>query len=564
MSFRTRLFLAILVAVLLPLAALTLGVRREMDRRLTREYEARVAAAATALEASLARESANVAARLRALVSELGGDNRFRLAIVQNDPASRRYLLNYAEGAMRLSGLAMLQLQDSTGRILSSGHFRNQFDQLQPELPRILSGLADSLVLVRTRTPDTTLLALTRIDSVRLAGKRVSLVGGIEARHWLQATPQLGGDIATGIVYPGASPQPAAAERVIREVQLPFLDLLHPAVRIDTARLQVTQSLETVNALRRDVTRWVLVALALTLAAAVLCAAWLSSRISRPLRELSEKTAAIDLDRLDQSFETGRTDEFGALSRLLGAMTDRLRASSARLREAERRVAVGDLARQVNHDIKNGLVPIRNVLRHLAQVAAESPDSLPGIFAARRATLESSVEYLDTLARNYDRLSPGAERRRCEINGIVAEVLRNTGPQDGRVRAQLADALPSVLGDGLMIRRVLENLVGNALDSVAARPEGSVTVVTEPVAGSTGADRIRITVADTGAGMTREQLERAFDDFYTTKTGGTGLGLSIVRRLILDLNGTLKVETEPGVGTRVMVELPVAQQEAAG
>jgi signal transduction histidine kinase len=465
---------------------------------------------------------------------------------------------------MRLSGLALLQLQDSAGRILSSGHFRNQFDQLQPELPRILSGLADSLVLVRTRTPDTTLLALTRIDSVRLAGRRVSLVGGIEARRWLQATPQLSGDIATGIAYPGAPPQPAAAERVIREVQLPFLDLLHPAVRIDTARLQVTQSLETVNALRRDVTRWVLVALALTLAAAVLCAAWLSSRISRPLRELSEKTAAIDLDRLDQSFETGRTDEFGALSRLLGAMTDRLRASSARLREAERRVAVGDLARQVNHDIKNGLVPIRNVLRHLAQVAAENPDSLPGIFAARRATLESSVEYLDTLARNYDRLSPGAERRRCEINGIVAEVLRNTGPRDGRVRAQLADALPSVLGDGLMIRRVLENLVGNALDSVAARPEGSVTVVTEPVAGSTGADRIRITVADTGAGMTREQLERAFDDFYTTKTGGTGLGLSIVRRLILDLNGTLKVETEPGVGTRVLVELPVAQQEAAG
>jgi signal transduction histidine kinase len=563
-SFRTRLFLAILVAVLLPLAALTLGVRREMDRRLIREYETRVEAAASALEASLALESANVAARLRALVSELGADNRFRLAIVQNDPASRRYLLNYAEGAMRLSGLALLQVQDSAGRILSSGHFRNQFDQLQPELPRILSGLADSLVLVRTRTPDTTLLALTRIDSLRLAGRRVILVGGIEARHWLEATPQLGGDIATGIAYPGAPPQPAATERVIREVQLPFLDLLHPAVRIDTARLQVTQSLETVNALRRDVTRWVLAALALTLAAAVLCAAWLSSRVSRPLRELSEKTAAIDLDRLDQSFETGRTDEFGALSRLLGAMTDRLRASSARLREAERRVAVGDLARQVNHDIKNGLVPIRNVLRHLAQVAAESPDSLPGIFADRRATLESSVEYLDTLARNYDRLSPGSERRLCEINGIVAEVLRNTGPRDGRVRAQLADALPSVLGDGLMIRRVLENLVGNALDSVAARPEGSVTVVTEPVAGSPGAGRIRITVADTGAGMTREQLERAFDDFYTTKPGGSGLGLSIVRRLILDLNGTLKVETEPGEGTRVMVELPVAPREVAG
>lgn len=564
MSFRTRLFLAILLAVLLPLAALALGVRREMERRLTREYEARVAAAASTLEAGLARESANIAARLRALASEVGGDNRFRLAVVQNDSASRRYLLNYAEEAMRLSGLALLQLQDNAGRILSSGHFRNQFDRLQPELPRILSSLADSLVLVRTRTPDTTLLALTRIDSLQVAGRRVTLVGGIEARHWLEATPQPGDDIATAIAYPGAPPEPAAAERVVREVQLPFLDLLAPAVRIDTAQLRVTQSLETVNVLRRDVTRWVLVALALTLAVAVLCAAWLSSRISRPLRELSEKTATIDLDRLDQSFETGRTDEFGALARLLGAMTDRLRASSARLRDAERRVAVGDLARQVNHDIKNGLVPIRNVLRHLAQVAAESPETLPGIFVARRATLESSVEYLDTLARNYDRLSPGAERRLCEVNAIVAEVLRNTGPQDGRVRAQLADGLPSVLGDGLMIRRVLENLVGNALDTIAARPEGSVTVATEPVPGSAGAERIRITVVDTGAGMTREQLDRAFDDFYTTKPGGSGLGLSIVRRLILDLNGTLKVETEPGVGTRVIVELPVAQPGVTG
>jgi signal transduction histidine kinase len=564
MSFRTRLFLAILLAVLLPLAALAFGVRREMDRRLTRQYEARVVAAAANLEAALARESAEVAARLRALVSELGEDNRFRLAIVQNDPASRRYLLNYAEAAMRLSGLALLQFQDSAGRILSSGHFRNQFDRLQPELPRALSSLADSLVLVRTRTPDTTLLALARIDSLRLAGRRVTLVGGIEARHWLEAPPQPGGDIATAIALPGAPPEPAAAARVVREVRLHFLDLLAPAVRLDSAQLRVTQSLETVNALRRDVTRWVLVALALTLAVAVLGAAWLSSRISRPLRELSEKTAAIDLDRLDQSFETGRTDEFGALARLLGAMTDRLRASSARLREAERRVAVGDLARQVNHDIKNGLAPIRNVLRHLAQVAAESPQSLPGVFAARRATLESSVEYLDTLARNYDRLSPGAARRLCEVNDIVAEVLRNTGPQDGRVRAQLADRLPSVLGDGLMIRRVLENLVGNALDSIVSRPEGGVTLVTEPVANSTGADRIRITVADTGAGMTREQLERAFDDFYTTKPGGSGLGLSIVRRLILDLNGTLKIETEPGVGTRVIVELPVAQPGTAG
>jgi signal transduction histidine kinase len=58
--------------------------------------------------------------------------------------------------------------------------------------------------------------------------------------------------------------------------------------------------------------------------------------------------------------------------------------------------------------------------------------------------------------------------------------------------------------------------------------------------------------------MSREQLDRAFDGFYTTKDGGTGLGLSIVRRLVLDLGGTLRVDTGPGEGTRVTVELPAA------
>ena len=558
MSFRTRLFLAIGLAVVIPLGALAFGVRREMDRRLTREYESRVAAALASVETDLARASGAVGLRLRSLVGDLAGDNRFRLAIVQAQPSSRRYLLDYAGEAMRLAGLSTLQIQDSTGRILSSGHFRNQFDQRQPELPQTLSRLPDTLVLVRSRTPDSTLVALTRMDSFTLAGRRFTVVGGVDLERQLQARIP-GSDLAVTVAYPGDRPQPSSGQVVVREFELPFLDLAGPGgVRLDTADLRVTQSLTTLAALRRDVTRWVLLVLALTLGAALAGAAWLSSRISRPLRELSEKTAAIDLDRLDQSFDSDRSDEIGALSRLLGAMTQRLRASSSRLREAERRAAVGDLARQVNHDIKNGLAPIRNVLRHLEQVLEERPQSLPGVFAERRGTLDSSVEYLDTLARNYDRLSPGPDRRPSAVNPIISEVLRNAGAAGSRLRADLGNELPLALGDGLMIRRVLENLVGNALDSIAGRTDGAVTVSSELVRAGEAAGRIRIVVADTGPGMTREQLDQAFDDFYTTKPGGTGLGLSIVRRLVLDLNGTLRVETEPGAGTRVLFELPAA------
>ncbi|HEV7515436.1 MAG TPA: HAMP domain-containing sensor histidine kinase [Thermoanaerobaculia bacterium] len=558
MSFRTRLFLAIVFAVVLPLAALALGVRREMERRLTSEYEGRVTAAAAVVESDLARESGMVAERLGALGRDLARDNRFRLAALQGQPGARSYLLDYAGDAMHLSGLSLLQLQDSAGRILSSGHFRNEFDQLQPELPRLLAATAGTMTLVRTRTAEAPLLALARLDSFRVAGRRFTLIGGIEAKDQLGRLA-LGRDLGVTLVYPGAEPVESAGARVVRELPLPYVDLLRgPVAGLDTARFVVTQSLATLDALRQGVNRWFLLALGLTVALAVVVAAWLSSRVSRPIRDLARKTEAIDLDRLDQSFESERSDEIGALSRLLGAMTDRLRTSSARLREAERRAAVGDLARQVNHDIKNGLAPIRNVLRHLSQVLRQDPGLLPSAFEDRRSTLDSSVEYLETLARNYARLSPGVERQPCDVNAIVRQVLRNTAGDGTGLRLELTEQLPIILGDGLMLRRVLENLVNNAIDSVTGRPGALVSVSTEPAGKPAGAAGVRITVSDTGPGMTRAELDRAFDDFYTTKPQGTGLGLSIVRRLILDLSGTLRLESEPGAGTRVVVELPAA------
>lgn len=562
MSFRTRLLLALVLAVLVPLGALAYGVRREMERRLTAEYEGRVTSMVSVVEADLDRESRALAGRLAALGSELAGSDRFRLAAVRGEPSSRRYLLDYAGEAMRVSGLSLLQIQDSGGRILSSGHFRNEFDRLQPELPRLLAG-AGRMTLVRTRTPEAPLLALTRVDSFQLGGKRFTVVGGVAAEGRLLDRLVPDGDLAVALEYPGKEPAPSAGSRVLRQIQLPYVDLLSErGTTIDTARFVVTQSLGTLEELQRSVDRWFLVALALTVGVALIGAAWLSSRISRPLRELAQKTSEIDLDRLDQSFQSERSDEIGALSRLLGAMTERLRMSSTRLREAERRAVVGDMARQVNHDIKNGLAPIRNVLRHLSQVVRQDPGLLPGVFEDRRATLESSVDYLETLARNYARLSPGLERRPCDVNAIIDQVIRNTSSDGTELRASLGERIPHVLGDTLMLRRIIENLVGNAVDSLMGRRGGTVTVSTEAI-GDNDAARVRITVADTGPGMSRDQLDRVFDDFYTTKPGGTGLGLSIVRRLILDLNGTLRIETEPGAGTRVMVELPTGPAGSA-
>jgi len=345
---------------------------------------------------------------------------------------------------------------------------------------------------------------------------------------------------------------------VVSALAVPFV-ALGDSARLREARIVVTHSLAPLAALRRRVDAAFVAAALLTAAIALLLASWLSSLISRPLGELARRTAEIDMERLDVTFESERADEIGMLTRLLGAMTERLRVGAAQLREAERRIAVGDLARQVNHDIKNGLIPIRNVVRHLLDAARAGPDQLAAAWRDRQATVESSVSYLEQLATNYARLYPQPGRKPCDVNDAVRETIRRVGDASrGELRTELADELPAVQTDPVVLRRILENLVGNALDSLESR-SGTVTVLTARAAGADdGRPVVRITVADTGKGMSREELNRAFDDFYTTKPGGTGLGLSIVRRLVLDANGALRVETEPGGGSKFIVELPGA------
>ena len=550
MTFRARLLLGFGAVVLVPLTVFGLRVRVVMANRLTAEYQQRVAALASVIRADLDRQSAGIALRLAALRDAIARDNRFRAAALQG--GERSYLLDYAGDAIRLAGLSLLQIQDETGRIVSSGHFRNEYDRSDPALPRLLAAAPAGSALVEARTAEAPFLALARVDSLRVGGRLFTLVGGmaVDSSFLARLTPD--SELTVAVALPSdTSSAVDPATQVVSALDVPFVTVGDSA-RLLPARIVVSHSLASLVALRRGVELSFLVAVLVAGLIALLLASWLSTRISRPLTALAEKTAGVDMDRLDVAFDSDRPDEIGALSRLLRAMTERLRAGAARLREAERRLAMGDLARQVNHDIKNGLIPIRNVFRHFGQAAGESPDRLAAAFHDRQATVESSIAYLETLASNYARLYPQPARESCDVNAVVRETVKRVGETgQADLRLDLAEGLRPVRTDPIVLRRILENLIGNAIDSLAARA-GSVTVST----GANGQAGVRISVADTGKGMTQEELNRAFDDFYTTKPGGTGLGLSIVRRLVLDANGVLRVETEPGAGSRFIVEVP--------
>ncbi len=583
MSFRVRLFFAFLFIILVAMVVFAFAVRREVAGRLTAQYQRRVNSLVTVIEEDLEGESDVIAATLEGLRDVVTNDNRFRRGAVDRMAADRRYLLDFAGIAMRLTGLSMLQIQDEGGRILSSGHFRNEFDRLEPELPELLAIVPGGLALARARTPEGDFLALVRADSVRMGGRRFTLVGGTAVGRSFLARLARGEELRVTLVYPGGVLSSAemadsvlvaeeiggdstvaftaSGEEIARDVIIPFADAERG--ELEAARLVVTHPLSELQALRRRIDVWFLTALSATAALALILANWLAARISRPLADLARKTSRIDLDRLDIDFGSRRGDEIGALSRLLGAMTDRLRASAGRLREAERRATLGELARQVNHDIKNGLLPIRNVFRHLVQVARDAPAKLPTIFDERRGTLDSSIEYLESLASNYARLYPRLEPRSCDLSAVIRQVVSGIGGRgDVDIELQLPERLPPVHADVVVLRRILENLVDNAVDSITGK--GTVTIAAALIEAEGTPSRVRITVTDTGSGMRAEQRAKIFEVFYTTKAEGTGLGLSIVRRLVTDLNGTIRVESEEGKGSSFSVELPASETMVAG
>jgi signal transduction histidine kinase len=576
------MLLAFGVVVLIPLALLAFGLRQEMTRRFSEEYQARVDAVVEIIKEDLQRESNSISQRLVSLKSALVKDNLFRLAAVAGVESEQSYLIDYAGSAMDFAGLAMLQIQDADGVIISSGHFRNEHGRAEPHLATALTKVRDGVALITARVPEGEFLVLARAEPVRIGNRDFTLVGGVNVDSSFLARLARDRAIVVSLEYPGGAlssrsagqnadalaPRGAQGSEAVEDSAGSGLDVpliragAEGLVEILSSRLKVTQPLTPLRILQRNVDALFLMTGIGAGAAALMLALWLSSRISKPLADLAAKTAVLDLDRLDIRFEGG-SDEVGLLSRLLGDLANRLRTSTARVREAERRATVGDLARQINHDIKNGLIPLRNVIRHLEQVERDQPASLPMVFAERRKTVDSSIAYLETLASSYQKLSPSPARRHCDLNALIRDLV---GAAQGRERAEftmhLQSNLPHVVADPIALRRILENLTTNAVESLESKP-GRVHVSTETVERDGELPLVRIVVSDTGRGMTKEEAGLIFNDFYTTKESGTGLGLSIVRRLVMDLNGAIAVESEPGKGTRFVVDIPSGDLERA-
>jgi PAS domain S-box-containing protein len=243
-----------------------------------------------------------------------------------------------------------------------------------------------------------------------------------------------------------------------------------------------------------------------------------------------------------------------------------LRETEERFRQSQKLEAIGRLAGGVAHDFNNLLTVILSCADALL-------DGLPPDHPLRQ-----DVADIDDAGRKASQLTRqllafgrrhGSNPAPVDLGAIAAgmeKMLRRLIGEDVELLVSSAPGLPLVYADPAQLEQVVLNLVVNARD---AMPKGGrITVETSAVGapGDSGAARVRLAVSDTGVGMAEEVRAHLFEPFFTTKREGrgTGLGLATVYGIVKQANGDIRVESEPGQGSRFEVLLPVSGHAAAG
>lgn len=218
---------------------------------------------------------------------------------------------------------------------------------------------------------------------------------------------------------------------------------------------------------------------------------------------------------------------------------------------ADRLAALGELVAGVAHEIRNPLTSIRGFVQYLETGGTQEEWQR---FAPLIIRQVDSLNRIVTELLEFGRHRP-AQVGPVRLNDLVRELTVLAGAKAAtRICLDFADDLPVVNADGEALKQVVLNLLINAVQAIS--DTGTVTIAT---AFAPGADEVTVSVRDDGCGIAAEDLEKIFDPFFSTKPTGTGLGLAVVHRIMDAHRGTITVDSTRGVGTTVMLRLPLAQ-----
>jgi two-component system nitrogen regulation sensor histidine kinase NtrY len=280
----------------------------------------------------------------------------------------------------------------------------------------------------------------------------------------------------------------------------------------------------------------------------------LSRQLSRPLHELVGWTERIKRGEALPPVDDARgAPEFGVLRTGMRQMAEAVEAGRRSAIEAERLSAFRESARQVAHELKNPLTPIRFAVERLVRSKAAIPAELSDAVEV----LATESQRLEAMARSFAQFGRLAEGPPSvvDVGDMVRAAAHSAVPPHITCTVVVAEHVPQLRAQHDALSRAVTNVLLNAVDACGA--QASIVVrVERRVPGE-----LTIAVRDTGVGIAPDRLDSIWEPYVTDKTGGTGLGLAIVKQTVLAHGGRVEAESELGAGTEIRLIFPTMARE---
>ncbi|MBI2620335.1 MAG: HAMP domain-containing protein [Ignavibacteriales bacterium] len=279
----------------------------------------------------------------------------------------------------------------------------------------------------------------------------------------------------------------------------------------------------------------------------------LASQLSQPVRDLTRAARQVGEGKLDVRVRAESTGELQDLILTFNEMAAELERSRDELRKIERELAWKEMAKQVAHEIKNPLTPMRLSVQHLRQAFKDRTSDLEAIMARVTGTLMEQIDSLARIATEFSSFARMPERKfeRVDLHQLLKEALQLFNEVEGiELQVNFSDTPALMVADRDEVRRVFINIIRNAVQ--AMERGGRVSVETR-----VAENRCRIRIQDTGVGIPPHLQKKVFQPNFSTKSDGMGLGLALAKKAVVDLDGEIKLRSEEGRGTTIEIELPL-------
>jgi signal transduction histidine kinase len=278
--------------------------------------------------------------------------------------------------------------------------------------------------------------------------------------------------------------------------------------------------------------------------------------ITRPLLEIGEKLRRLKLGE-NEPLSWGSEDEIGQLVSAYNAMIAELEISTEKLKQSEREGAWREMAKQVAHEIKNPLTPMKLSIQYLQHAQQSDPERARSLISRVSKTLIEQIDGLAHIATAFSNFAkmPRAELALVDMNAIlrsVHQLFTEGGQQEEEINLVLPDHTITVHADGKQLLRIFNNLVKNAQQAIPEERQGQIQMHLYESNGNA-----IVAIRDNGTGIPEEVQPKVFQPNFTTKSSGMGLGLAMCKSMIEAMEGDIYFETEEDLGTTFFIRVAV-------